>query len=48
VELVDLKSWILVPDKRHKTLVSNFKKFSKKEWNKEQIQKRARGLIKNL
>lgn len=48
VELVDLKSWILVPDKRHKTLVSNFKKFSKKEWNREQIQKRARGLIKNL
>ena len=46
VELVDSKSWILVPDKRHETLVSNFKKFSEKEWNRDQIQKRARELVK--
>jgi len=46
VELVDSESWILVPDKNHETLVSNFKKFSEKEWNRDQIQKRARELIK--
>ena len=47
VELVDSVSWMLVPDKNHETLVSNFKKFANKEWDREQIQKRARGLIKN-
>ena len=45
VELVDSESWILVPDKNHETLVSNFKKFSEKEWNREKIQKRAKNLI---
>lgn len=47
VELVDSDSWILVPDKDHETLVSNFKKFAEKERNREQIQKRARKLIKD-
>ena len=47
VELVDSESWILVPDKNHETLVSNFKNFSEKEWDREKIQKRAKELIKN-
>ena len=47
VELVDSDSWILVPDKYHETLVSNFKKFAEKEWNREKIQNRARKLISN-
>ena len=47
VELVDSKSWILVPDKKHETLVSNFKKFAETKWDREKIQQRARQLIKN-
>ena len=45
VELVDAESGVLVPDKNHETLVSNFKEFAEKEWDREKIQKRARGLI---
>ena len=47
VELVNSESWILVQDKKHETLVSNFKKFSGKEWDRDKIQKRAREIIKN-
>ena len=47
VELVDSESWILVPDKNHKTLVSNFKNFAENDRNRENIQKRARKLISN-
>ena len=47
VELVDQESWILVPNKDHETLVSNFKKFAKIERNREKIQKRAREITKN-
>ncbi len=47
VELVDSKSWILVPDKNHETLVSNFKKFVEKNWDRERIQKKAKKLITN-
>jgi len=42
---VDAESGVLVPDKNHETLVSNFKEFAEKEWDREKIQKRARGLI---
>lgn len=42
VELVGKDSWILVADKEHKTLVSNFKEFSEKERNREYIQERAK------
>ena len=45
VELVDSESWILVPNKEHRTLVSNFKKFAENEWRRDQIQKRAKKLI---
>ena len=47
VELIDSESWILVTDKKHKTLVSNFKKFVETNWNRENIQKRARKIISN-
>ncbi len=47
VELVGSESWILIPDKNHETLVSNFKEFAETERNRKQIQSRARELIKN-
>jgi len=47
VELVDKESGVLVSDKNHETLVSNFKKFAEKDWDREKIQNRARGLINN-
>jgi glycosyltransferase involved in cell wall biosynthesis len=47
VELVDAESGVLVPDKNHETLVSNFKVFAENDWHREYIQKRARGLINN-
>ena len=45
VELVDSESWILVPDKKHETLVSHFKVFAEKQWDREKIQNRARNLM---
>ena len=47
VELVDKESGVLVPDKNHETLVSNFKKFVEVNRDREKIQKRAKGLINN-
>lgn len=47
VELVDSDSGILVSDKNHDTLVSNFKNFSDTDRDREKIQKRARSLIWN-
>jgi glycosyltransferase involved in cell wall biosynthesis len=45
VELVDSESGILVPDKEHETLVSNFRAFAEKQWDREKIQNRARNLM---
>jgi len=41
VELIDKDSWILVLNKNHETLISEFKEFIQRDWNREYIQSRA-------
>ena len=47
VELIDEDSWVLVPDKKHKTLVEYFDKFKNKYWDKEYIIKSINQKLSN-
>lgn len=46
-ELIDAESWILVPNKQHKTLLEYFQKFKNKERDRELISKSIQEKISN-
>jgi glycosyltransferase involved in cell wall biosynthesis len=45
-ELINNNSWVLVPDKEHKTLVEYFQKFQKKQRNRKHIQSSIQSILK--
>lgn len=45
-ELIDHNSWILVPDKTHKTLVEEFQKFTQHKWDRKLIQNNINAKLK--
>jgi len=44
-ELIDEKSWILVPDKKHQTLVDFFNQFKDKKWDRELISRNIKNKL---
>ncbi len=46
-ELIDEKSWVLVPDKKHDTLLEYFHKFSKKDRDRDLISRSIKEKISN-